>query len=275
MDKTIEELTNAIKLLPTKDDIHEVYTKLKDLFFYELGLRDQKIADLEDTVNALKDQNKRAAELNAVSIQELKNEITQISGKLTAVEESKQKNIAEEIPVVSTAKNKLDLLIVGDSIVKYVNPEKINPGGRNKLICIPGGTLPDIRNALIYESKHNYIDSLVLNLGTNHLSFESPTSIGEQLSNFCAEIRQNLPNTRLLFSGLLPKTSDYYTPTVSFINNRLFQASKIHGFKLIMHKKFFYEDGSINFSLLSKDKIHLNKHGVAVFGSTIKYFFHH
>lgn len=275
MEKTIQDLTNAIKLLPTKDDLHDVYTKLKDLFFFELGLRDQKIADLEDSVNALKDQSKRAAEQNALTIQELKNELNLVSGKLTAIESNKNVNIPDEIPVVSTAKNKYDLLIIGDSIVKYVDPEKINPGGRNKLICIPGGTLPDIRNALIQESKDNYIDSLILNLGTNHLPVESPISISENISNFCAEIRQKLPNTRLLLSGILPKSSEHYTPSISFINNRLFKASKNYRFKLIMHKKFFHEDGSINFSLLSKDKIHLNKHGVAVFGSTLKYFFHH
>ena len=109
------------------------------------------------------------------------------------------------------------MLVVSDSIVKDVIPDKINKGGRNKLICIPGGTLPQIRRAVIDECKQSHVVSLILNVGSNHIPFESPIKISNQLSMFCEEIRVNLPDTRLLFSGILPKMIDTQTPYLILI----------------------------------------------------------
>ena len=236
-------------------------------------MRDQRIQDLEEKVNSIQEQNKREKEASENEISRLKNKLEKLDKKfeLKPVNTETPAKIQEEI----TVKNKLDVLIIGDSIIKHVDPEKINPGRRNKNICIPGGTLPDIRRALVAESKKNFIECLILNVGTNHLTFESPVSVSEQRANFCKEIRANLPDTRLLFSGILPKLYDEHSRGISFINNRLFKLSKEQSFKIIFHNKFYDANGYVNFDLLSKDRIHPNRHGVAVLGSTLKYFYYH
>ena len=269
----IKELTDSIKKLPTKDDLNVLCDKLKDIFFHELSLRDLKITELEDKIITIQEQNKRTAEQNKKQIEDLTARVNSLNEKLNDQKINNERNEVNQVE--STVKNNFNLVVIGDSIVKYVNVDKINPNGRNKLICIPGGTLHDIRNALISESKQSTIESVILNVGTNHIPYESPIEISRQLSSFCNEIRVKLPNTRLLFSGILPKVNDKYTSAISYINNRLYHTSRQIGFKLIMHKKFFLEDGTVNFNLLAKDRVHLSKHGVAVYGATLKYFFHH
>ena len=275
-ENAIKNLTDAIKLLPSKDDLNGVYNKLKDLFFHELGLRDKKISELEEKIESLQDQNKRLSDLAANNFNEINEKIIKIEENLDSSKKAVVTNIYKETPESEViVKNKTELLIIGDSIIKYINTEKINPGGRNKHICVPGGTIQDIRRALISYSKENIIDCVILNVGTNHLSFESPVSVSDQLGLFCADIRSNLPGTRLLFSGILPKLDDGNTRGISFVNNQLFKLSKEHKFKIIFHKKFFKEDGTVNFDLYAKDGIHLNRHGVAVLGATLKYFYYH
>ena len=270
----LSELTNSIKKLPTKEDLNDVYTKLKDIFFQELSIRDQKIRDLEEKIVKLLENQKHTEEENCKAIDTLKSSIVKLESKSLERLPAGEKDTSSQEDEID--KEKIDLLVLGDSIVKHVDVEKIKPGGRNKCICIPGGTVHEIRNSLISESKKSEIGTLILNVGSNHVPYESPISISKQIISFCKEIRAVMPNTRLLFSGILPKLDDNLTPAINHANYRISRSSKENGYKVIIHKKFFLDDGSINYDLLSKnDFIHPNRHGVAVYGSTLKYFFYH
>ena len=46
---------------------------------------------------------------------------------------------------------KIDLLVIGDSCVKHLDVNRLNPRGNNKLICKRGGKIRDIRDALMEE----------------------------------------------------------------------------------------------------------------------------
>lgn len=268
-ENLIRDILETVKRLPTKEDLEILCQKLEESFQKELAKRDEKILELESKVNSLQDINKKNSEL----ISTYDNKIKQIGERVHAIENnSAEIAVTPELHEV-VVKNKLDLLVIGDSIIKYVDADKLNPGGKNKLICLPGGTIQDIRDRLIEVSKHNFIDNLIINVGINHIPLESPLAIINQLKKFFKEIKNNLPNTRLLYSGITPKTSKPLSRTISLINDELFKSSRNIGFKIIFHTRFFEEE--INSNLLAKDRIHLNKHGVAVFASTLKYFFHH
>ena len=65
------------------------------------------------------------------------------------------------------------LLIVGDSCVKYMDADKINPGGNNKLVCIRGGKANDIRNAIMEVNASHAVAHCVIHVDSNHIPEET------------------------------------------------------------------------------------------------------
>ena len=111
-----EALANIQSTLLTKDDLESSISELKMYFQEELAVRDSKIKELQKKVDTLQKE---------------------ISSKNNV-------QVSNSSPV----KKELCLAIIGDSIVKYVDTEKICPGKQNIKKCIPGARVGDVRREL-------------------------------------------------------------------------------------------------------------------------------
>ena len=159
-----------------------------------------------------------------------------------------------------------DLVIVGDSLVKHIDVDRVNQGGCNELFSHPGAKidkiLAEVKNCL----KKFDMEEILLCVGTNHIrkkNSEDPDAVIAKLMGMVEQIRWNAPNTRVYLTGILPKFNDSFTPTINHINDSLFNLQNTYGFKYISTRKFF-KDGCMDTSLFTKrDQVHLNYRGVA------------
>ena len=181
--------------------------------------------------------------------------------------------ISDESAVVaeiSGEKEELDLVICGDSIVKSIQPDLINPGKDNKLICLPGGKISHIRKAVIELSKSHTVKHLVLHVASNDTSSDPPAVVIRNMRSLIKEIKHNMPTTTLHISAVLPKINSSWLRGLNEINKGLYESEIEMGYCFIQHPKFASQ-GHIDDSLYSGDAIHLNKRGVAQLAIDIKY----
>ena len=198
MEGKLEQLQKRISAFPTKADLDEFWFSVQCLIKDELAERDLKIGKLEEE--------------NAV----LKNEILDIKTKL-------EKCSTTPTPITPVAKkqdsligplNDLDLLIIGDSIVKHIKPDKFGTDVRAALVCVPGGNVQDIRKHLIDVHRNAArIGKVILSVGTNHVPHQHPDTVAENILSLVNEIKTNMPATKVILNSLLPKYSHKKTDT--------------------------------------------------------------
>ena len=96
--------------------------------------------------------------------------------------------------------------MIGSSIVKYIDAAKIEKQKPNstKNICIKGGRIHDISNEVKTLNISYKINKMVIHVGGNHISHESPDAIIAQLEDMLAEIKVIMPETIIYFSLILP-----------------------------------------------------------------------
>ena len=243
--------TDKLDQLCTKNDLDQLCSKLQTHYESELSKRDEKLREMDDRLNALQDLVMRQKTV----IENMEKNILSNANKTNV-----------KVPKSEIIKPLRDLVVVGDSLIKHVNVDKVNQGGCNEIFCHPGAKIEHILDE-VKKCQHKFdIEELLLCVGTNHINerkTESPDTILAKLIEMIKQIKQSAPNTRLYVTGILPKFSDAFTTGINHINDNLFNLQKIYGFKFISTRKFF-KDECMDTSLFSKrDLIHLNYRGVA------------
>ena len=167
-------------------------------------------------------------------------------------------------------KGSIDFLSLGDSLVRWVNVNKINPGSNsNKLVCRPGAKIMDIRACLEELDGHYDIRNLFINVGSNEIPENDPFEVATRLTSLLAEIKVQMPLTKVYVSAILPKLGPEYIPGINDINYLMFNNCKILDVVFVQHPEFCSR-GYINFDLLAGDSIHLNRLGIQQFENDIK-----
>ena len=187
-----------------------------------------------------------------------------------------EKQAINFLKIDKNSKAKKDLVIIGDSIVKHINMDLVNPGKDNQLFCFKGGNVKTIRKEIIDIDAKLSIKSLVLHVGSNFIPADSPDLVAAQILDLVKEIQIQMPSTKIYISAILPKINADYNPGINFINSTLYNESLKKGFVFIQHNKFS-RNGVIDFRLYVKREveaerpIHLSYGGVARLACDIKY----
>ena len=166
-------------------------------------------------------------------------------------------------------KKPVDLLIVGDSLVKWLDPSKIS-SGETIHECLPGGRIKDVKNKIKKVCNTVIPKNLFICCGSNHIPEQCPETVSRKLLSMVKEVKENLPNTNIFVNSILPKIDETYSPGMQSINKQLLWKCKKLGVDLVYNKQFWLGE-LFNYNLLARDKIHLSKKGVATLGSNIKY----
>ena len=161
---------------------------------------------------------------------------------------------------------KVDLLVIGDSIVSHLDVDRLNPGGNNKLICKRGCKVEDIRNALMVEAHSTEgLSHCIVHVGSNHAPEDPPHILASKILSLLKEIRMNMPRTAIHFSAILPKYGDDYSPGINFVDSTVRKYQHSIGYSFIDHPNFLWND-----DLICSDGVHPSYKGVAQLAMDIR-----
>ena len=166
-------------------------------------------------------------------------------------------------------KHTIDLLVIGSSIVKYIDAKKIerrNPE-TSQTICIPGGKCHDILRKLKAMTNSHNVNKMVVHVGANHMPHDSPNDIARHLSNMYREIKTLFPKTLIYDSSMIPRLDNRFLSATNFVNNRVTEICNQLRIKTIFHPQFGYDD--INFQFLKQDGVHPTYTGTAIIAKNI------
>ena len=190
------DLINLSQTLDKK--LQDIFTNFQCQINSELELRDNKLITFQKEIRSL--ENKivtTGAELTAVK----KELATLKNGSQNSVQQiPTDANLFKTKPIPfsndeNSIKTKLDLAIVGDSIVKYLKLELMNPGKENKLFCFPGANILKIRNELVDINSKYDINKLVLHVSSNCIPQDNPLVIFTKFKILLRDIKTYMPNT--------------------------------------------------------------------------------
>lgn len=246
--KRIESLEFRVKL---KDD--EV-AKLASNFQDELRKRDKVISDLTDKIEQIELKNRNS------------NEITNTN---------ENEELVKQDDLKMDEKTEHDLLVIGDSLVRNVNGEAINPGGDTTIECIPGARPENVAETFRQLSKTKSFKRVIVHVGSNLIPRYSPAYVADKITD-CLDVVKNLsPSSRLAFSSVLPKIGNHLNPGINVVNSRVVASGRSGPSRCRYgsadHSLFFVNNqGQVNPNLFLRDGIHLSNEGVKNFENSLR-----
>ena len=146
--------------------------------------------------------------------------------------------------------------IVGDSMIKYVNPSKLRKSIKQNVHVktFPGAKVSDMHH-YVKPTLQQAPDYLVLHVGTNDLKQSSPRQISTSIANLGQEIQKSVPTTKLIISEVIIRNDDpQISAKVKEVNSKLLQVCKNNKWEHISHKNIVEKH-------LNPYGVHLNKQG--------------
>jgi predicted transcriptional regulator len=158
----------------------------------------------------------------------------------------------------------VDVAIVGDSMLKYVNPSKLRKSLKRNVNVktFPGAKVVDMHH-YVKPTLNNSPDYLIMHVGTNDLKQNSPHQISMSITNLGQEINRKYPTTKLIISELITRNDDPQINTkVKQVNTKLLQVCTNNNWGHISHKNIVGKH-------LNPYGVHLNKQGTATLAKNV------
>lgn len=150
------------------------------------------------------------------------------------------------------------VIIAGDSMIKHLNGYRMSTKEtRVQIATFPGATTLDMIDH-IKPIQRKRPDKLILHVGTNNLRGRgTPSKHAEEIISLAESVKNTLPETEILISGLINRVDDDALGNkVNQVNTALKQMCYQHHWKFIEHSNIIP-------SHLNRSGIHLNKMGTA------------
>lgn len=167
--------------------------------------------------------------------------------------------------------------IIGDSIVRWAGLTKVQLEGGGEVYWngISGARLAGVDNRLRnYLAVRPVPSTIILHLGTNDIFTEPSWRIRARLAENVSSIRELLPNTRLIWSDIIPRLF-YYGETTPGAGKRV--TRNINGYArgvcaavgnahTISHSSALAPS---QYRLFRRDGLHLSDEGLSVFRANL------
>lgn len=178
----------------------------------------------------------------------------------------------EKLP--STLQRQRKLLLIGDSIIKYIDANRLMHTRKNYKFCLPGATIETIENILINTYKHlnhDIVTDVLVHVGTNNIPQDHFNIVINSVARLLHTVQKLFPQSDIYFSGIIPKYSNAYIGVTDKINYAVRNWCRANGYHFIDTRGLFVNSKHrIRFDRLSKnDRLHLNRAGVQALA---KYF---
>jgi hypothetical protein len=148
------------------------------------------------------------------------------------------------LPPVQPAKQVIDVVIAGDSIVKHVDVKSELPSAQ--IICVPGAKGHAVHRAVNTLAETTTIKQLVLHFGTNNIPTDfakacricPPDAIAGDIIQTLQNIQLQHPTTKLHFSALLPKVDRAFNQGIDNINYTVHNFCAHNDIGFVKHEDF-------------------------------------
>lgn len=171
---------------------------------------------------------------------------------------SKKSKIRNNIKPNQTKK----VLVIGDSMVKHIDNQKVERAARGKAVChsYSGATVDQLKQKIQSDwcEEQDY-DSVVVHVGTNDLVHKQPEEVAKEMERLIDDIKPHAK--KIALSSVVRR----YDGKV--------QTSKINRYNSLLHDLCFshsitfIDNDCIGQSLLNRSNLHLNRNGDRVLGS--------
>ena len=148
------------------------------------------------------------------------------------------------------------ILIIGDSIIKHIDPNKLSRRTVHKF-TYRGKTCEQISEAI--DNTQTKIDPshVIIHCGTNNLPIDSAEVCATKMINLATKVKNKFPNAKVGVSGLTYREDVSVNPIRVEVNEKLKNLSVIHEFSYIDNSK-------IDNTCWNKSKLHLNDKGTSL-----------
>ena len=155
------------------------------------------------------------------------------------------------------------VLVIGDSMVKHIDGNKIGRAARGKAIShsYSGATVNQLAKKFDenHAEKEQY-NTIILHVGTNDLVREEPKKVAADMENLINKAKAH--TNKLAVSGVIKR----YDGKVN--NHKIDQYNKLVNDLCSKHKITFINNSCIGKSLLNRSNLHLNRDGDKALGSS-------
>ena len=220
-----DKLFNAIKLLPTKDDLTSLVDAVEQRLLAKIQSQDDKISTLQSQVKILEDKHST----DIKKINELTDKIEILNTRLDTIEvkaiesdaiiDEKVENLNQQFESSQNFrsgndKEELDLIILGDSIVKRIDANAVltspttrinSPEAKVRVESISGAGIQEIYERAQDLSEQYRTKKIILHVGANHIPKISPRSLSFSIIRLIEGIQALFPPTDIFYSAILPK----------------------------------------------------------------------
>jgi hypothetical protein len=140
----------------------------------------------------------------------------------------------------TTAKSSSDspILIIGDSIIKHIDPKKIS---RKKIIkrTFPGKTAEQIKSEVESMEVEALPSHIIVHAGTNDLSVQPPHNCVKNIENLALCIKKKFTDSRIAISSITVRNDLDLSKQISTANEELQKMCSKNGFDFIKNNNIY------------------------------------
>lgn len=172
----------------------------------------------------------------------------------------KTRNLNAQETATQQSRINSNIIIIGDSIVKNINPKKLSKKRVYKF-TFPGKTAQEISNELQNVTAQT-ASHVIIHAGTNNLLADSADVCTSNIKMLAMKVQKKYPNAKISISSLTVRRDIEVTEKTIAVNSNL---------KLVANKNNFYfiDNSIIDNSCLNGSELHLNAKGSALLAVNI------
>ena len=176
----------------------------------------------------------------------------------TSVEDRSKANATRESThnTVRSQESKQDIVIIGDSIIKHINPTKLSKRKVHKF-TYPGKTASDRNNELSLINIHSMPSHVIVHAGTSNIPLQSADQCTNDIEKLIAGVKQILPNSKIGISSITMRQHIESASKINEVNEKIKTITPKHEVK-------FIDNSSLDKTSLNVSKLHLNAKGSAI-----------
>ena len=294
MEGKIDSLYKNISALPTKSDIcglmNELFAEFKERedriieqfkereerIIDDLKRRDEKIQKLEEIVfKKSPDSFSLPPSLSSIAsvASEIPNSDIQNDEVTSLNIQNKCDSASAAVPVRPCIddRKRIDVLLIGDSIIRHINVNKLVSGSCMK-VCLPGARVDRVLSAVDELNQEFIFTRIVVHIGTNYIPHKSRRYIRRELIRCIDVLRNLMPNTHVILSDILPRTSERFMSGIHEINSWIREYCLDNQCGHMDHS-FFGKSFNTDRNSIRGDGVHLNFFGVKQLQDSMERYF--
>ncbi len=259
-------LITALKLIQRESVLSPERKKIEDLESENKNLRvatrtlqedlDKSNREKQEFAKVKKRSGSISITPDATISYESKNQFEVLSVSDQEFEEDVNKSASEHKEKV-THEIGSDIVIIGDSIIKNIQPRKLTRNKKVHKYTFPGKTADEIEKEINFDNLKTIPSHIIIHVGTNNLPLETATECVQKIEKLATKVKAQFPYSKIGLSGITVRHDIVMSEKITKVNEEIGQiCTKLNA--------SFIDNSTIDHSCLNGSKLHLNAKGSAI-----------